>query len=98
MPQLRAGAARSNITPPLGCEIAGDFNVRLAENIGDELFAKSIVAENGDTALAICVVDLIAATREQLAVAKARAAQLTGIPVENIFISCTHTHFGPSPI
>ncbi|MHB8995960.1 MAG: neutral/alkaline non-lysosomal ceramidase N-terminal domain-containing protein [Armatimonadota bacterium] len=98
MSTLKAGAARSNITPPLGTHIAGYFVDRRAEGIGDELFAKSVVLENGDTSLAFCVLDLIMATREHLDVAKARAAELTGIPAENVFISCTHTHFGPSPV
>lgn len=94
---LKAGAARSNITPHLGCHIAGYFNDRLAENIADELLAKTIVLECCDTSLAFCVLDLIVATREQMDVAKTRAHELTGIPKENIFMSCTHTHFGPSP-
>lgn len=97
MSQLRVGAARSNITPQLGCHIAGFFSVRLADDVADDLQAKTVVFDNGDTSLAFCVLDLIVAEQEDLARAKQRATELTGIPEENIFISCTHTHFGPSP-
>jgi len=97
MSQLRVGAHRSNITPHLGCHIAGYFADRLAADIADELYAKTVVFENDDTALAFCVLDLIVAEQTDLALAKHRACELTGIPVENIFISCTHTHYGPAP-
>ncbi len=95
---LRVGAYRSPITPQLGCHIAGYFQDRLAQDIADDLYAKTVVFENEETALAFCVLDLIVASKEDLQIAKSRAQQLTGIPQENIFISCTHTHFGPSPL
>ncbi len=98
MAQLRVGAARSNITPHLGCHIMGYFNDRLAEDIADELFAKTVVFDNGDTAIGVCVLDLIIAPQADLDLAKARASELTGIPPENLFISCTHTHFGPGTV
>ena len=98
MSTLRAGAARANITPPLGCAMAGYFNQRFAEDVADELQASAVVLTDDDTAVAICVLDIITADRDDLAIAKSRASELTGIPVENIFISCTHTHSGPSTL
>ncbi len=96
MSRLRAGAARACITPHLGCHICGYFNDRIAEDIADDLFAKAVVLENGDTSIAIVVLDLIMASRADCEQAKRRAERLTDIPAENIFISCTHTHFGPA--
>ncbi len=91
---LHVGAATSNLTPKLGTHMAGYFSDRLADDVHDELHSKAIVVQNDDTALAIVVLDLIVALQEDLAVAKQRASDLTGIPVESIFISCTHTHTG----
>ncbi len=87
----------SNITPKLGTHMAGYFSDRLADDVDDELHSKAIVLQNDDTVVAIVVLDLIVALKEDLAVAKQRASELTGIPVENIFISCTHTHTGAAP-
>lgn len=98
MSQLRVGTARTNITPHLGCHMMGFFNDRLAEDIADELFAKTVVFENDEIAFGFCVLDLIMAEKPDLDRAKARASQLTGIPTENLFISCTHTHFGPGTV
>ena len=98
MSGLRAGAARACITPPLGTHLCGFFNDRLAEDVGDDLFAKALVLAKDDTTIAIVVCDLIAAYQPDFDRAKARAHELTGIPVENIFMSCTHTHYGPASV
>ncbi len=96
MPGLRAGAARGRITPQLGCHIAGYFHDRLAADIHDDLYAKALVLENGENALAIVVCDLIALPQADVEAAREQATRLTGIPGGHIFISCTHTHFGPA--
>lgn len=98
MSSFRAGAARACITPHLGAHICGFFNDRQAEDIHDDLFAKAVVLESGDTAIAVVVCDLIAAFRSDFERARARAQALTGIPAEHIFMSCTHTHYGPSSV
>ncbi|MFO7947650.1 MAG: hypothetical protein R6V19_12640, partial [Armatimonadota bacterium] len=95
---LRCGAARSNITPWLGTQIAGSFSYRASEDVADELWAKAIVLENDGTSIAIVVCDVIAAVKEDLDRAKDRAAELTGISPDHIFISCTHTHSGPATL
>ncbi|MGQ9554841.1 MAG: hypothetical protein ACUVWR_12085 [Anaerolineae bacterium] len=98
MPRFRVGSARSCITPQLGCHIVGYFNDRIAVDVQDDLYAKALVLENSDTALAIVICDLIALVKEDADAAKERAARLTGIPIENIFIACTHTHYGPASV
>lgn len=87
----------SNITPKLGAHMAGYFSDRLADDVHDELHAKAIVLENEETALAVVVLDLIVILKEDADILKARASELSGIPVENIFVSATHTHTGPAP-
>ena len=72
MPTLRAGAARSCITPRLGSHIVGYFNDRLAADIHDDLYAKALLLDNGETAVAIVVCDLIALAREDVEQARRR--------------------------
>ncbi|MHC4067822.1 MAG: hypothetical protein ACYSUI_25415, partial [Planctomycetota bacterium] len=49
---FRAGAAASNVTPPLGLPIVGGWLPRPATHIHDELYAKCIVLDDGETRLA----------------------------------------------
>ena len=56
---LRAGAAVSNITPFLGTDLIGGFSPRGSIYIHDELHARCLVLDDGDTTLALVVVDLV---------------------------------------
>ena len=99
MSELRAGAARSCITPWLRPGFAnwrdpGDRRER--QHIADDLYAKAIVLENEDTSMAIVVCDLGMLLQEDCDRAKDLASRMTGIPPENIFVSCTHIHSGPA--
>jgi hypothetical protein len=98
MKRLLAGAARSCITPTLGCHICGYFSDRIAQDVHDDLYAKALVLDNGEESLAIVVCDLIALYKEDAEIAKERASRLTGIPPDHILVACTHTHFGPASV
>ncbi len=50
--ELRAGAATSNITPPLGIEINGGTAPVIATHVHDELHARALVLDDGSTRLA----------------------------------------------
>jgi neutral ceramidase len=93
---FRAGSARTCISPQIGCHIAGYFNDRIAADIQDDLYTKALVFENGSESLAIVVCDLIVLLEQDIKVLKQRASFLSRIPEGNIFVSCTHTHFGPA--
>ncbi|MBI5774483.1 MAG: neutral/alkaline non-lysosomal ceramidase N-terminal domain-containing protein [Verrucomicrobia bacterium] len=95
--QLRAGAAASNITPPLGAGIVGSgTSDPPSVHIHDELWARCLVLDNGVTRLAIVVCDNLHATRPVYDLAKEFIAKETGLPADHVLISATHTHSGPS--
>jgi hypothetical protein len=96
--QLLAGAAAAVITPHLGASLAGSMQARRAENIHDDLHARSLVLDNGDTRVALVVLDLIAASKDWLGEIKHQINGFTGIPLANILISCTHTHSAVTPV
>jgi hypothetical protein len=96
--QLLAGAATAVITPTLGVSLCGSMLDRSAANIHDDLHARSVVLDNGETKLALVVLDLIAARKEWLSEIKHQIHSFTGIPLAQILISCTHTHSGPTPV
>ena len=60
---FRAGAATSNITPPLGVGIIGGFVPFPATHVHDELHARCLVLDDGQGKLAIVVCDLLGIDR-----------------------------------
>lgn len=96
--QLRAGAATAVITPGLGVSLAGAMTDRQALNVHDELHARALVLDNGDTRLALVLLDLLAASKGWLGEVKHQVHGHTGIPPAHVLISCTHTHSGPATV
>lgn len=91
---FRGGAATSNITPKIGTSINGNMKDITVKQIHDETYVRCIVLDDGQTRLAILTADLCMIYREQLDEAKKRAHAITGIPIENMMMSATHTHSG----
>jgi hypothetical protein len=90
--RLSAGAATSNITPPLGELIVGNWTPIPATHVHDELQARCLVLDDGETRVAIVVADNVGIPRSVLDEAKRLAHGSSGIPAERILIASTHTH------
>ncbi len=93
---FRAGAATSNITPPLGALIIGGWNTPASTHIHDELHARCLALDDGQTRLVFAVCDSVSINREVFDEAKRLVHEATGLPRENLLMSATHTHSGPS--
>ncbi len=92
-PVFRAGAATSNITPPLGMEIVGNFAPRpIAKHVHDELHVRCLVLDDGTTKLVFAVADIISLGRDIWDEAKQKLEADTGIPASQMMFSGTHTH------
>lgn len=93
---MKAGFSRVCITPPLGCELAGYYYSRKAKGVRDDLFVNAVAYDDGEKrALTISVDHLHLYTKEVTAF-REMISERCSIPVEAIFISCTHTHTGPA--
>ena len=95
---MRVGAARVDITPPLGCRMDG-FESRTsgATGIHDPLHARAIVAEGEDgTTVALMVADLLQVDPRLQAQVAAEVLERTGIPRDRLQLAGTHTHSGPA--
>src|SRR4030095_3326337 len=90
--QFRAGAATSNITPWLGISSNGGMQDRVPQQVHDELHARALVLDDGQTRLAVVTVDSCMVPREILDAAKKLVHQHSGLPIENMLMSATHTH------
>lgn len=96
-PLLKAGVATIDVTPEkfpvlVNCY----FNERIATAAHDRLHARALVLDDGSTRILLCVVDSCMMPREFLDKVKELAAKPSGIPVENMMISATHTHSAPA--
>lgn len=98
MNNFSAGAAQTEITPPLGTIINGEFVAFYAHTIHDPLYAKALVLQNTGTTLAIVMVDICAMDKEFIKEVKKETTALTGLPAEHILIAATHTHYAGSVV
>ncbi len=96
MGNLKVGAAKIDITPPIGCNMAGySGRDRGSETIADALYAKALVFDDGDTQVVIITTDLIGVEAIFVDHVRQTIEAGTGIPASNVMVSCSHTHFGP---
>ena len=89
---FRAGAAAANITPWMGVSINGNMTDHKGANVHDPLHARALVLDDGKTRLAIVVADNCLIYREIFDAAKKLVHERTGLAIENILMSATHTH------
>ena len=96
---LKAGIGKVRITPSVGVPLAG-FAARkdVSQGTHDELYARALVLENGETALALVSVDLLALPAEFVERVRGTVAQRTPVNSGAILIASTHTHAGPVTI
>jgi len=92
---FKAGVGRTDITPPRGWRLAGEFNERISTNTLSQLYARAIVFQQGRERAAVVVCDLLDIDRDMAQRARLRASQRCGIPYGNILIAATHTPNGP---
>jgi hypothetical protein len=96
--RLRAGAATSNITPPIGALRVGGFVPAPSTHVHDELHARCLVLDDGKTKVALVVCDLLGFHRSVSLEARRLIQEAIGIPPENVMISATHTHSAGSAL
>ncbi len=98
MSHLLAGTGRSDITPAPGTPQGGWGAQTHQRGYGSDLplFATALVLADDAGPIAIIDVDSIGFNDEWTAKILAAIVALTGIPLERIRFSCTHTHSGPN--
>jgi hypothetical protein len=92
---LQAGAAFADITAPIPFRMHGYFYERLSTGIKDPLYARAIVVKQGNEMAALVFCDLVGIPYAETMPARKKASEVTGIPIEHIAVTATHTHTGP---
>jgi hypothetical protein len=94
VPRLRAGVAAVKITPSLTrtVYIAGYESNRVADAVHDDLWARALVLDDGQTRIAVVALDLVGLFNARVRQIRSRIA---AVPPDNVLITCTHVHSGP---
>ncbi|MBN1294130.1 MAG: neutral/alkaline non-lysosomal ceramidase N-terminal domain-containing protein [Candidatus Latescibacteria bacterium] len=96
-PAIKVGLGETVITPGENVRMRGFARSQISTGIHDDLHARSLVleGENGNTAV-LMTVALCGMSEDYAKTIRAGITEKTGIPGDNIVISCTHTHAGPN--
>ena len=96
-PTIKAGAFAMDVTPPkFPISMNGNMQDHPALRAHDPLHARCLVLDDGQTRIALIVVDNCLIPRELMDSAKQQAQKLTGIPTDRMVISATHAHSCPA--
>jgi neutral ceramidase len=101
-PTFKAGAAKTDITPEVGCWLEGIPRAQPSDAIHDPLHASALVLEFSDGAEGsegkICLVtcDLIALTNEFSQEVRESIAGSLGTTPDQVVVACAHNHSGPA--
>jgi len=91
---FKAGFYEVDITPPLYMNMAGYPQIRLAETVLDNLYARAAVFEQCGTKVAILSVDMCSLQKSEYDDILDRIEQYTDIKRENVLACADHTHKG----
>jgi hypothetical protein len=95
--RVRMGAAKVNITPPVGTHLGGYGNRRRpSDDIHDELYAAAYVFADDTTTVAVIGADLVDFPLERTHSVRRKITALTGIPGSHVMLGATHAHSGPN--
>ncbi len=95
---MKVGFAQADITPRLGVQLAGygPYRNRAAQVIFAPLAARAMVLTDGRRRAILVNVELCGTPHDQAARIRAAVAARTGCAAEQVFVTATHTHSGPS--
>ncbi|MCX7705142.1 MAG: hypothetical protein N2115_02645 [bacterium] len=94
--QILAGAKTKKINCEIGDSLMGQLYIRKCEYIRDDLEANCLFLSNGTKKIIIISCDLGVLLPNFIEKTKKIIEERTGVPFENIYIFCTHTHTGPN--
>jgi hypothetical protein len=95
---LRAGIARTDITPTEGLYMGGyDMTFRHGRSDGSygNIYTRALVFEDNTRQIVFVEVDIVSFPNEDYLSIRESISAETGIPVENILLGCVHNHAAP---
>ena len=95
---MNAGFASADITPRLGVQLCGygPYRNRAAKSILAPLAARAMALADGRQRAILINLELCGTPHDQAARIRAAVAARTSCPADQVFLTVTHTHSGPS--
>jgi len=100
MASVRVGFGRTEITPPVGVELAGygPFLRRRSTAVRSPLWARAVAVDDGDGQWVLVSCDLLGISEPLVADVTRLVERSTGFAADEIFVHATHTHSGPATV
>ncbi|MDP3714462.1 MAG: hypothetical protein Q8R60_18500 [Mycobacteriales bacterium] len=98
---LLAGVAVADITPTAAVRLAGFLHREPAVPrlvVADPLQVRAVALSDGAATAVLLVLDLVGLSAEAGAALRLAVSSTTGVHVERVLTSCTHTHSGPDTL
>ncbi len=92
---LSVGSSRKKINCAVGDHLAGQLSPRVCGRIRDDLEANFLYLSDGQEAVLLASLDLLALETAYAAEVREAIAARTGVPARGVILTCTHTHDGP---
>jgi len=92
---LRAGTAKEDITPALGCYLGGYYVSGMASAVHDPLYARALALSDSGKTIIMVQMDLIMVGGVMSGEIRREVEKRTGIPSQNVTLTAIHTHTGP---
>lgn len=96
MSGLHAGFGQSDITPPVGVHLAGQFHARIATGVHDRLLARALALRASKSGAILVALDLLKLTSADVIAIREAVASRLPVPMANVWLCATHTHTGPA--
>ena len=96
MNNLFVGFSRVDITAPLGVNISGYYQIRLADGVLDPQEINALALASGEKRVLMLSVDNCGMKGDLTDRYRAYINEVTGVPADAIFVHSTHTHTGAS--
>lgn len=96
---MNAGAAKIDITPPVGIWLQGYGREKPSQGVYARLYAKALAFENGRGKCVLITSDLVGVTPAMTrAIREGAIKKIKGLRPGNIMVTATHTHCGPAVV
>lgn len=94
MNTLKAGFSQLDVTSALGTNMDGYFIERYAEGVQDPLLLRCLALSCGEEKVLVMAIDTCEIATNYCNNVRQHVSQITGVPVDAVFIHATHTHTG----
>ena len=93
--ELHCGFGRVAVNPPMGIEVSGYYNVRLADGILDDVEATAVALSLSDKTVLLITVDNCSLLARFIDECKAALISALGVDGDAVYIHSTHSHTAP---